>query len=81
MIPVFRIEALANQIFHDYGNEPLICLCVLKGGFKFFADLTERLQNQNRLATDKSIPIVIDFIRLKSYHVSSQCLLTNLNKH
>ena len=65
-----RTEALATEIFNDCGNEPLICLCVLKGGYKFFADLTERIQNRNRTNGTKSLPMMIDFIRLKSYHVS-----------
>ena len=65
----FRTEALATEIFNDCGNEPLICLCVLKGGYKFFADLTERIQNRNRTNGNKSLPMMIDFIRLKSYHV------------
>jgi hypoxanthine phosphoribosyltransferase len=60
---------LATQIFDDFGSEPLICLCVLKGGYKFFADLTERIQNRNRTNGKKSLPMMIDFIRLKSYHV------------
>ena len=64
-----RTEALATEIFNDCGNEPLICLCVLKGGYKFFADLTERIQNRNRTNGNKSLPMMIDFIRLKSYHV------------
>jgi len=63
-----RTEALATQIFNDFGNEPLICLCVLKGGYKFFADLTDRIQSKNRTAGTKSLPMMIDFIRLKSYH-------------
>ena len=64
-----RTDALATEIFNDCGNEPLICLCVLKGGYKFFADLTERIQNRNRTNGNKSLPMMIDFIRLKSYHV------------
>ena len=64
-----RTEALATQIFDDYGNEPLVCLCVLKGGYRFFADLTEKIQNKNRTSGGgKSLPMMIDFIRLKSYH-------------
>jgi hypoxanthine phosphoribosyltransferase len=69
---LIRTEALATEIFNDCGNEPLICLCVLKGGYKFFADLTERIQNRNRTNGNKSLPMMIDFIRLKSYHVSFQ---------
>jgi hypoxanthine phosphoribosyltransferase len=66
-----RTEALATEIFNEMtnkGNESLICLCVLKGGYKFFADLTERIQNRNRTNGNKSLPMMIDFIRLKSYH-------------
>lgn len=69
-----RTEALATEIFNDFGNEPLICLCVLKGGYKFFADLTDRIQSKNRTNGHKSLPMMIDFIRLKSYHVSGNFL-------
>ncbi len=66
---LFRTEALATQIFNEYGNEPLVCLCVLKGGYRFFADLTEKIQNKNRTSGGgKSLPMMIDFIRIKSYH-------------
>ncbi len=55
---------------------------MLKGGYKFFADLTERIQNRNRTNGNKSLPMMIDFIRLKSYHVKalfkSILLLKNL---
>jgi len=67
-----RTEALATEIFNDFGNEPLICLCVLKGGYKFFADLTDRIQSKNRTNGHKSLPMMIDFIRLKSYHVKTK---------
>jgi hypoxanthine phosphoribosyltransferase len=67
---LFRTEALATQIFNDLGNESLICLCVLKGGYKFFADLTEKIQCRNRTSGVGSLPMMLDFIRLKSYHVN-----------
>jgi len=63
-----RTEALANEIFNELADEPLICLCVLKGGYKFFADLTERIQSKNRQSGVRSLPMMLDFIRLKSYH-------------
>lgn len=63
-----RTEALATQIFNDFGNEPLVCLCVLKGGYRFFSDLTKRIQSPNRTNCNKSLPMMLDFIRLKSYH-------------
>jgi hypoxanthine phosphoribosyltransferase len=73
MIPygliIDRTEALARQIFDEYGNEPIVCLCVLKGGYRFFADLTEKIQIRNRTNGGKSLPMSLDFIRLKSYHV------------
>lgn len=64
-----RTEKLATDIFNEFGNEPIVCLCVLKGGFKFFSDLTERIQTKNRINGKKSLPMMIDFIRLKSYQV------------
>ena len=63
---------MATQIFNEFGNEPLICLCVLKGGYKFFSDLIDRIQSKNRTAGTKSLPMIIDFIRLKSYHVNDE---------
>jgi hypoxanthine-guanine phosphoribosyltransferase len=62
-----RTEALANEIFEDHGDEPLVCLCVLNGGYRFFNDLTFRIQSKNRNSSSQSIPITVDFIRFKSY--------------
>ena len=44
----------------------LVCLCVLKGGYKFFADLVDRLKILNTI-TEEPIPLKVDFVRLKSY--------------
>lgn len=52
-----RIEELGNTISTDYGDEEVIVLCVLRGGFIFAADLVRRLRN----------PVKIDFITLSSY--------------
>ena len=76
----FRTEALATEIFEDFGSEPLICLCVLKGGYKFFSDLTSRIQSKNRTNGTHSLPMMIDFIRLKSYHVILKFILYYLIK-
>ena len=54
-----RTERLARDVMKEMGGHHLVALCVLKGGYKFFADL-----NRN---SDKSIPMTVDFIRLKSY--------------
>ena len=59
-----RTEALATQIFNDCNNQPLICLCVLKSGYKFFSDLTEKIQSRNRTNGKKSLPMKIDFIQV-----------------
>ncbi|XP_059916169.1 hypoxanthine phosphoribosyltransferase 1, like isoform X2 [Gadus macrocephalus] len=61
-----RTERLARDIIRDMGGHHIVALCVLKGGYKFFADLLDFIQvlNQN---CDKSVPLTVDFIRLKSY--------------
>ena len=64
----FRIERLAVNIVSDIGPEPITALCVLKGGYKFFADLLDKIKHLNR-TQELSVPISIDFIRLKSYMV------------
>ncbi|XP_062402887.1 hypoxanthine phosphoribosyltransferase 1, like [Sardina pilchardus] len=61
-----RTERLARDIIRDMGGHHIVALCVLKGGYKFFADLLDFIKalNQN---CDKSVPLTVDFIRLKSY--------------
>uniref|UniRef100_A0A672RED5 Hypoxanthine phosphoribosyltransferase 1, like n=1 Tax=Sinocyclocheilus grahami TaxID=75366 RepID=A0A672RED5_SINGR len=61
-----RTERLARDIVRDMGGHHIVALCILKGGYKFFADLMDYIKtlNQNR---DKSVPLTVDFIRLKSY--------------
>uniref|UniRef100_A0A3B4CFM9 Phosphoribosyltransferase domain-containing protein n=1 Tax=Pygocentrus nattereri TaxID=42514 RepID=A0A3B4CFM9_PYGNA len=61
-----RTERLARDIVRDMGGHHIVALCVLKGGYKFFADLMDYIKalNQN---SDKSVPLTVDFIRLKSY--------------
>ncbi|XP_028814054.1 hypoxanthine-guanine phosphoribosyltransferase-like [Denticeps clupeoides] len=61
-----RTERLARDIFHDMGGHHIVALCVLKGGYKFFSDLLDCIKalNQNN---DMSVPLTVDFIRLKSY--------------
>lgn len=65
----FRTERLARDIVQDMGEHHIVALCVLKGGYKFFADLLDYIKalNQN---SDKSVPLTVDFIRVKSYCVS-----------
>ena len=61
-----RIEKMAMDIKEDLNSESLVCLCVLKGGYKFFADLVDRLKILNTI-TEEPIPLKVDFVRLKSY--------------
>ncbi|XP_013410329.1 hypoxanthine-guanine phosphoribosyltransferase [Lingula anatina] len=62
-----RVERLARNICQDFGHaDHLVALCVLKGGYKFFADLLDKIKQLNR-NIEHSVPISIDFIRVKSY--------------
>ncbi|KAL4222398.1 hypoxanthine phosphoribosyltransferase 1 [Mactra antiquata] len=61
-----RIERLARNIVQEFNEEGLVALCVLKGGYKFFTDLLDRIKMLNR-NTEMSVPLAVDFIRLKSY--------------
>uniref|UniRef100_A0A4W2CH51 Phosphoribosyltransferase domain-containing protein n=1 Tax=Bos indicus x Bos taurus TaxID=30522 RepID=A0A4W2CH51_BOBOX len=64
-IIVDRIERLAKDIMKDIGCCDIMVLCVLKGGYKFCADLVEHLKNISR--NSDCIFMKVDFIRLKSY--------------
>ena len=61
---VFRVDRIAQDISEDFSSESIVALCVLKGGFKFFADLTNKIVN---------VPMSLEFIRLKSYVVRHWC--------
>ena len=66
-----RIDCLARDIFQDIITaceepEPLVSLCVLKGGYKFFSDLQDRINDLNS-DHKKSVPMRVEFVRLKSY--------------
>ncbi|XP_074658985.1 hypoxanthine-guanine phosphoribosyltransferase-like [Tubulanus polymorphus] len=67
-----RIERLATEVITAFNYEPIVALCVLKGGYKFFGDLLDKIKQMNR-TMDESIPIAIDFIRLKSYVDDQSC--------
>lgn len=64
-----RTEWLARDVTKEMGGHHIVALCVLKGGYKFFANLLDYIKALNR-NSDKSIPMTVDFIRLKSYCVS-----------
>ncbi|XP_006007594.1 phosphoribosyltransferase domain-containing protein 1 [Latimeria chalumnae] len=61
-----RTERLARNIMDDIGDNHIIVLCVLKGGYKFCADLVEYIKNLSR-NSDNFISMRVDFIRLRGY--------------
>lgn len=70
-----RTERLAREIMKEMGGHHIVALCVLKGGYKFFADLLDYIKALNR-NSDRSIPMTVDFIRLKSYCVNFDLLFS-----
>ncbi|XP_066966458.1 hypoxanthine-guanine phosphoribosyltransferase-like [Macrobrachium rosenbergii] len=66
-----RIERLARDIFQDVKDEPLTTVCVLKGGYRFCTDLLDKITTLNRYHGSVSVPVNVDFIRLKSYENES----------
>ncbi|XP_061193859.1 hypoxanthine-guanine phosphoribosyltransferase-like isoform X2 [Saccostrea echinata] len=61
-----RIERLARDIVEDFDEDGFVALCVLKGAYKFFADLLDDIKGLNR-NFGRSVPLAVDFIRLKSF--------------
>ncbi|XP_059749575.1 hypoxanthine-guanine phosphoribosyltransferase-like [Balaenoptera ricei] len=61
-----RTEGLAQDVMKEMGGRHIVALCVLKEGYKFFADLLDYIKALNR-NSDRSILMTVDFIRLKSY--------------
>jgi hypoxanthine phosphoribosyltransferase len=57
-----RVAELAATISALYDGKELVVVCVLKGGFMFFSDLTRRLEGPQ---------VEVDFVRLASYGGSS----------
>jgi hypoxanthine phosphoribosyltransferase len=69
-----RTERLANEIIDDHLDQPLVCFCVLKGGYKFFSSLIEKIQNRNRNTSKRSMPMIINFIKTDVIIVNLQIL-------
>jgi len=66
-----RIERIAKDIFNSFGREPLVAICVLKGGYKFYTDLIDKITCLNRNHGESSVPLSVDFIRLRSYRTKN----------
>uniref|UniRef100_A0A2K6JZ10 Phosphoribosyl transferase domain containing 1 n=1 Tax=Rhinopithecus bieti TaxID=61621 RepID=A0A2K6JZ10_RHIBE len=77
-IIVDRIERLAKDIMKDIGYSDIMVLCVLKGGYKFCADLVEHLKNISR-NSDRFVSMKVDFIRLKSYRLCALLKRTTIH--
>uniref|UniRef100_A0A8D2ZZQ6 Phosphoribosyltransferase domain-containing protein n=1 Tax=Scophthalmus maximus TaxID=52904 RepID=A0A8D2ZZQ6_SCOMX len=63
-----RIERLAHYVKDDFGDDGIMVLCVLKGGYKFCSDLVEFIKVLGR-NSNKYTETRVEFIRLKSYLV------------
>lgn len=58
-----RVGELAREIDRCYGEEPLVLVCVLKGAYMFFTDLSRALRKPN---------VQVDFIRISSYGMGQE---------
>ena len=61
-----RTKWLARDVMKERGGHHTVALCALKRGYTFFADLLDDIKALNR-NSDRSIPMTVDLIRLKSY--------------
>jgi hypoxanthine phosphoribosyltransferase len=61
-----RTEGLPQNVMREMGGHHFVALCVLKEGYKFFANLLDYIKALTR-NSDRSIPMTVEFIRLKSY--------------
>ncbi|MCL2717493.1 MAG: hypoxanthine phosphoribosyltransferase [Lachnospiraceae bacterium] len=52
-----RIDAIGEQISHDYAGKQVHLVCVLKGGAFFMCELAKRI----------SVPVSLDFMSVSSY--------------
>tara|TARA_B110000208_G_C11777198_1_gene432496 strand:- start:1123 stop:1671 length:549 start_codon:yes stop_codon:yes gene_type:complete len=56
-----KIDEIATKINNDFKNKCPVILCVLKGSYMFFSDLTKKL----------NIDCTVSFIQIKSYENTS----------
>ena len=61
-------QILVLDLFHSLDRSvPVVALCVLKGGFQYFADVCDNLKRHAAAHYPEAIQFNMDFIRLKSY--------------
>ncbi len=72
-----RIEKLAKDLFDDFvkrlNGEPVLGLCVLKGGYRFFTDLVSKL-GPSALLEFFFLPPTTFYIRNLGMFAIRQCL-------
>ena len=64
------VSELARQISEDLAGNPVLCICILKGGVYFFSELTQKLD----------LDIQTEFIELSSYEGKIKSKDVNLLK-
>lgn len=57
---------MAKDIVAHFSGKPFRALCVLKGGYRFFADMLDKIRQHYHFNKD-STPFSTDFIRVRSY--------------
>ncbi|ESO08138.1 hypothetical protein HELRODRAFT_75660, partial [Helobdella robusta] len=62
-----RVERLAEDIIKIYKDkDELVCVCILKGAFRFYCDLVHNLRQAIRHSS-KELAIIFEFLQLSSY--------------
>lgn len=64
------VKELGKRIGEDYKDKDPLCICVLRGGVYFFADLTKAIP----------YPVELDFIQAKSYEGTESTGTVRLTK-
>lgn len=80
---LFSIEKVASEIiefFEGINSQSIAMMCVLKGGFRFFADLIDAMERTIR-ARGTPIPISTDFVRARSYVVGFYVIYNSHIEH
>lgn len=63
-----RIKELGEEISHDYADQDLLLICILRGGMVFMVDLMRQI----------SIPHALDCMALTSYGVGARTSTGNI---